>query len=143
MRPLEKALLIVYLIILACMVLASVPPAISATLPEQLLETRYCGSPVRDASGGIVRNYSVLSAFQRIHPCPSTGLHSGSCPGWQKNHIIPLACGGCDAVSNLVWLPSDIKTCSGAHCVDRYERKISAAEPPVADTANCVKEIVP
>lgn len=106
-------------------------------------ETRYCGPPKRDAKGQIIRRADVLAAFQRIHPCPSTGLTKGACPGWAKNHDRSLACGGCDAVSNMSWMPNDIKACAGPHCVDRYERKINALEPPIADTAACVNEVVP
>lgn len=142
MRWYEKLLLIAYLVVLALMVL-SVTPAFAAPAPEQLVETRYCGAPQRNADGTIKRSNTVLAAFQKIHPCPSTGLASGACPGWAKNHIIPLACGGCDSVANLVWLPNDIKTCNGAHCVDRYERHISAATPPLPDTAACVNGVVP
>ena len=110
---------------------------------DPLAETRYCGAPVRNADGSIHRNSTVLTRFQKVHPCPSTGLATGACPGWAKNHVIPLACGGCDAVSNMVWEPVDIKACAGAHCVDRYERKISAATPPLPDTAACINVIVP
>lgn len=106
-------------------------------------ETRYCGPPKRYANGDIKRSSVVLKRFQAIHPCPSTGLQAGKCPGWAMNHVVPLACGGCDEVSNLQWLPDDIKSCDGDHCVDRFERKINAAIPPYADTANCVNEVVP
>jgi hypothetical protein len=37
------------------------------------------------------------------HPCPSTGLPSGACPGYRKDHVVPLACGGPDTVANLQW----------------------------------------
>lgn len=113
-----------------------------SAIANPLEETRYCGAPIRDSHGLIVRSHAVLAAFQHIHPCPSTGLTKGACPGWSLNHVIPLACGGCDAVSNLAYLPNDIKSCSGVHCVDRFERKINAAIPPHPDTANCVNEIV-
>lgn len=103
-------------------------------------ETRYCGTPVRNEDGSIKRSYSVLSSFQNIHPCPSTGLTSGPCPGWAKNHVIPLGCGGCDAVSNLQWLPVDIKACAGSHCVDRFERKIYSFDIP--GTPGCEMEVV-
>lgn len=108
-----------------------------------LVESRYCGAPKRNAAGELVRRADVLTAFQRIHPCPSTGLRSGACPGWQKNHNLALACGGCDAVSNLSWLPTSIKTCAGWQCVDRHERKIGASTPPQPDTPACVNVMVP
>lgn len=109
-------------------------PALAGSLDEEL----YCGPPKRDTSGTIVRSYSVLSAYQRIHPCPSTGLKSGACPGWAKNHNRPLACGGCDSVSNISWMRTDVKK-----LVDGYERKIGALDPPVQDTGACVNQIVP
>lgn len=106
-------------------------------------ETRFCGAPARNADGSIHRSAAVLAAFQRIHPCPVSMATTGACKGWAINHTIPLACGGCDAVSNLQWLPNDIKSCSGAHCVDRFERHINAATPPYPDTANCVNKVIP
>ena len=108
-----------------------------------LTETRYCGAPARNADGSIKRSAAVLAAFQRIHPCPSTGKMVGACPGWARNHNLPLACGGCDSVANLSWLPNDIKSCAGAHCVDRFERKINALTPPIPDTGACKNEVVP
>jgi hypothetical protein len=47
------------------------------------------------------RSREVTREFQREHPCPSTGQTSGACPGYRKDHVIPLACGGPDAISNL------------------------------------------
>lgn len=105
-------------------------------------ETRYCGAPARDITGTIVRSQAVLSHFQKIHPCPSTGLTTGACPGWALNHVIPLACGGCDVVSNLDWMPNSIKSCAGPHCRDRFERKIYAVSG-IPDTATCKNVIVP
>jgi hypothetical protein len=43
------------------------------------------------------RSRSVAREFQHGHLCPSTGLTSGPCPGYWKDHIAPLACGGPDA----------------------------------------------
>lgn len=107
---------------------------------DKLKDYRMCGVIVRDASGTIKRSSAVLTAYKKLHPCPSTGLTSSSaaCPGWALNHVIPLACGGCDAVYNLAWMPDQIKSCSDPWCVDRYERKINAANPPVPDSAACV-----
>jgi len=92
---------------------------------DPLLEYRYCTvTPTRDADGSISRRLDVLVAFKRIHPCPSTGAPSGACPGWSMDHVIPLAVGGCDAVTNLQWLPHAIKSCAGTKCKDRFERLI-------------------
>ena len=117
--------------------------SLSAYALDPLQEVRYCGPPKRDASGTIIRSQQVLAAFQKIHPCPSTGNTKGACAGWAKNHTLPLACGGCDAVFNLAWMPVDIKSCAGPHCIDRFERKINAAYPPFPDTAACINTIVP
>ena len=87
-------------------------------------ETRYCGPPQRLADGTIKRRADVIQAFKRIHPCPATGLATGPCPGWQVDHTIPLVCWGCDEVSNLGWLPVQIKTCAGQLCKDRWEQRV-------------------
>lgn len=50
------------------------------------------------------RSKQVLREFQIQHPCPSTGRQYGACPGYQKDHVIALECGGADAVANLQWL---------------------------------------
>jgi hypothetical protein len=55
------------------------------------------------ASASEHRSRAVAREFQREHPCPSTGLTSGPCPGYWRDHIVPLACGGPDAVSNMQW----------------------------------------
>jgi hypothetical protein len=60
-------------------------------------------APVNVASASEHRSRQVASEFQREHPCPSTGLPTGACPGCRKDHIVPLACGGPDTVQNLQW----------------------------------------
>jgi hypothetical protein len=64
------------------------------------------------------RSREVTREFQREHPCPSTGRTRGACPGYRKDHIKPLACGGPDAVWNLQW-----QTVAEARAKDRWERK--------------------
>jgi hypothetical protein len=90
------------------------------------VDIRQCNDFTRDANGNLTRSAAVLRDFQKIHPCPATGLPTGACPGWSKDHVIPRADGGCDAVFNLQWLPNSIKTCADPHCKDRFERKINA-----------------
>jgi 5-methylcytosine-specific restriction endonuclease McrA len=90
-----------------------------------LADSRYCREePLRDKNGRIERSVTVLNEFKRTHPCPSTKLKFGICPGWAIDHVIPLACGGCDEIHNLQWLPNEIKSCAGSFCKDRWERKI-------------------
>lgn len=106
---------------------------------DPLKEYRYVQEIKRDAKGQILRRADVLVAFKRIHPCPSTGKSTGACRGWALNHIIPLACGGADAVSNLQWSPVITKSCWQDWCQDRFERKIYAIG---AGTPSCKNEIV-
>ncbi|MDP3124596.1 MAG: HNH endonuclease signature motif containing protein [Thiobacillus sp.] len=101
-----------------------------------LEETRYCtATPTRDADGSISRRDDVLRAFRDLYPCPATGEKRGACPGWNIDHVIPLAVGGCDAVSNLQWLPTAIKRCAGQACKDRWERWVYPKQMPRADPA--------
>jgi hypothetical protein len=73
------------------------------------------------ASASEHRSRKVTREFQREHPCPSTGRTSGACPGFRKDHIKPLACGGPDTVSNLQW-----QTIRQAKAKDAWERKACA-----------------
>lgn len=59
------------------------------------------------------RSRSVRAEFQRRNPCPKTGRASGSCPGWEVDHVVPLACGGADALGNLQWLPAEVNRSKG------------------------------
>jgi hypothetical protein len=108
--------------VLALIALWCVPALVLAQAPA-LQELRYCGPPARTSSGKIKRRADVLVAFERFHPCPVSNAKPGTCPGWQIDHVIPLACGGCDAVSNLQWLPVALKT-APAIGKDRFERVI-------------------
>lgn len=49
------------------------------------------------------RDPRARAAFVRTQPCPATGKTRGACPGYVVDHIIPLACGGPDAPSNMQW----------------------------------------
>jgi len=67
----------------------------------QLSEIRMCGEIKRDADGDVSRSLHTVNDFKDLHPCPSTGLRYGSYPGWSVEHVIPLACKGCDTVENV------------------------------------------
>jgi len=71
-------------------------------------ETVFCGPPPRDADGDIIRSSAITRAFKKLHPCPSTHLTFGPCPGWIMDHPKPLACGYCDSVDNMQWLPYEM-----------------------------------
>lgn len=55
------------------------------------------------AAAGTIRDPKVPRDFQRSQPCPATGKTSGACPGWVRDHIVPLCKGGRDAVDNIQW----------------------------------------
>jgi 5-methylcytosine-specific restriction endonuclease McrA len=65
--------------------------------------TTYCASCVRDKRGRIQPNSEAKRAFQKEHPCPSTGSSFGGCPGYVIDHRVPLKRGGADTASNLRW----------------------------------------
>lgn len=110
-----------YLALTLFLILASCAPAYAGNMDE----TRYCTvTPGRDADGSISRRADVLRAYRDLYPCPSTGKTRGACPGWNLDHTVPLACGGCDSVANLTWMPVEIKRCAGLYCKDRWERKV-------------------
>jgi hypothetical protein len=83
------------------------------SLPDSYKELRYCGQPKLGSLGQILRDQKAVAEFKKVHPCPSTGKTSGACSGWSIDHVIPLACGGCDAVSNMQWLPDSMKNHAG------------------------------
>lgn len=57
----------------------------------------------RDKHGKIKRSKAAKAAFEREHPCPSTGKTSGRCPGYVVDHVRALECGGPDDPSNMQW----------------------------------------
>ena len=63
------------------------------------------------------RDRSVVRQFQQTHVCPSTGK-TGKCPGYVVDHVVPLACGGPDAVTNMQY-----QTKTDARAKDNWERK--------------------
>ena len=76
----------------------------------------------------IQRSSAVRRAFQRQHPCPSTGRPTGPCHQFIVDHIIPLClgseAGGRDTLQNLQW-----QTVSAAKAKDRIERQMCRAKP--------------
>lgn len=99
--------LVVIVSICACIA----APTFAAPDPSQLVETRYIdGTVVRNARGEIVRSKAVTRAFAEAHFCPDNGLPDAGCPGWAIQHALPLACGGRDAVDNMIWLKDEYKT---------------------------------
>ena len=97
-----------------------------AQTPNQ--DPRYCGPPARTGTGHIKRSSAARAMFAAWHPCPAASAPTGPCPGWAVDHVIPLACGGCDAPTNMQWLPLSIKSCAGDQCKDRWERRVYRAD---------------
>lgn len=63
---------------------------------------------------GSRRAQAKKNAFRKSHPCPSTGKTKGPCPGWEVDHIVPLACGGLDDPANMQWLTKEANRRKGA-----------------------------
>ena len=70
----------------------------------------------RDADGHIKRSSAPRAAFERSHPCPSTGKTTGSCPGYVVDHVKPLKRGGADTPENMQW-----QTVEAAKAKDKVE----------------------
>lgn len=66
----------------------------------------------RDRGGRLERSSSAKSAFER-----QTG-HAGGWKGHVVDHVVPLACGGSGAPSNMQW-----QTTADAKAKDRVERR--------------------
>jgi len=66
------------------------------------------------------RSAGVARAFQRLHPCPSTGLRSGPCPRMIRDHRIPICLGKeFDVPENMTW-----QTYADSLKKDKIEREI-------------------
>ena len=96
--------------------------AVRRTLLRMMLAAAAYSVPLMTSLGAASatehRSRAASQEFQREHPCPSTGRTSGACPGYVRDHIVPLACGGADAVQNMQW-----QTVSEARAKDRWETK--------------------
>ena len=68
--------------------------------------------PSTSTAHRIHRSRSVREEFKRL-----TGYPHGR-PGYVIDHIVPLACGGADAVYNLQW-----QSVAEAKAKDKWERK--------------------
>ena len=96
----------------------------SAQELDPLVDYRYAGVVIRDVDGKTLRSTEVIATFKAKYACPASKKHYGACPGWAIDHVIPLACGGVDAIYNMQWLPDQIKSASGIYSKDRFERKV-------------------
>lgn len=99
-------------------------PSLAPPTLDPLVDYRYSGMVARNADGKTLRSPQVIAAFKTRWACPSTGKHTGACLGWAIDHVIPLDCGGIDAVVNLQWLPDQIKSQRGEFSKDHFERRV-------------------
>ena len=92
---------------------AKVAKAPKPPKPAKAPAARPSRAPVpRDDKGRIQRSAAARHAFAR-----QTGYPNGR-PGYVIDHIVPLACGGADAPSNMQW-----QTVAAGKAKDKVERK--------------------
>ncbi len=84
-------------------------PYAATTRPSHVYKT---STAPRDNKGRIQRSAAARHAFAR-----QTGYPHGR-PGYVIDHIVPLACGGLDAPSNMQW-----QSKAEAKLKDAWERK--------------------
>ena len=82
-------------------------PAASKPAP-----TTSAATQPRDEKGRFVRNESAKREFMK-----KSGYPKGR-PGYVVDHVVPLACGGADAASNMQW-----QTVAEGKAKDKVERK--------------------
>ena len=82
-------------------------PAASKPAPKTSAATQ-----PRDEKGRFVRNESAKREFMQ-----KSGYPKGR-PGYVVDHVVPLACGGADAASNMQW-----QTVAEGKAKDKVERK--------------------
>ena len=90
--------------------------AATSKRPAPPAKASRCTACARDTKGKIARSPKAKYDFQRANPCPSTGKASGACPGYVKDHVVPLKRGGADAPANMQW-----QTKAEAEAKDRVE----------------------
>ena len=76
----------------------------------------YMSCQIADAR--IKRSQTAKVQFKQQHPCPATGARKGPCKGNFIDHIVPLACHGADAPSNMQW-----QTVADAKAKDKWEHR--------------------
>ena len=75
----------------------------------------------------VKRSQAVKRAYVKVHPCPATGKHTVSCPGFVLDHRYPICAGGKDTPANLAWQryrPDSLDK-------DRLERELCRLKRPV------------
>ena len=71
-------------------------PTVHATSPMGS-----CTPTVQRDKHGRIKTEPAKAAFEREHPCPSTGKTSARCPGYVVDYVLALECGGPDGPNNM------------------------------------------
>ena len=86
------------------------------------------------ADARVARNAGVMRRFSETVPCPATGQVRRSCPGYTRDHFIPLCAGGDDAFENI-WF----EDMGRAEIKDRFEDRLCARLRRGADRATALR----
>lgn len=97
---------------LACPNLVQAAPNTSENPVVSRPHGKSCQDCARDKRGRIQRNADAKKQFMR-----QSGYPHGR-PGYVVDHIVPLACGGADAPSNMQW-----QSKADAKAKDKVERR--------------------
>jgi hypothetical protein len=72
-------------------------------MTKALLLSLFAVLSLPDAEAKYARSPAARAEFVRTHPCPTTGMRRGACPGYVVDHIVALCDGGLDDPSNMQW----------------------------------------
>jgi hypothetical protein len=99
-------------------ILVFAPQAVTRMNPSAAALAILIAVLTAQVDAGTIRSNSAKAEFKREHPCPATGARSGPCGGYVIDHVIPVACAGPDAPSNMQW-----QTIAEGKAKDRWEVK--------------------
>ncbi len=97
---------------LCCVTSSAVLAAKGSRSKSTHASTTRCSNCPRSSHGRIARSRKAVHEFE-----VQTGYPKGR-PGYVVDHIVPLACGGADASSNMQW-----QTVAAAKAKDKIERR--------------------
>jgi outer membrane biosynthesis protein TonB len=89
-------------------------PAAKAPATQPAPKPAMAPEPEDGPPASPARPSSAKENFRKAYPCPSTGRSSGSCPGYDVEHMNPPACGGADSPGNMQWVPASATRKKGA-----------------------------
>ncbi len=77
------------------------------------------------------RSSTAIAHFKKERACPANDKHTGSCPGYVIDHIVPLACNGKDDPINMQW-----QSVKEGKAKDRWERRDCSIWKELKDQIN-------